>query len=352
VKWSLEQAGYQVGCWAQLGWDVEQQASICYEEDFHVRLGKYSVEPGDVVWLRRPRSPEFNPRVSVLDAKFAADEYKASFRDLLSLVETLPVRCINKFSAHRFINNKSVQLMLAKTCELNVPPTLIANMPGAVRSFLQTHRPSIGKAFLPHVWQKGDSYQIAATQTFEISPDRLPQDDALTFAPAIFQKMIVKEFDVRTIIMGTAVFSYALHTPSKALDWRGEYHNGLQVTPIPTPLAVEEAMLTFAKRAGIVFGSADFAVDADGKWWFLEINEQGQFLWLDQNNPEAMTLQKFLAFITLPEGASRGEIEERQSAFPSIQDYEASPAFLSTPMEACSNAHLTVEPADVALSHS
>jgi hypothetical protein len=55
----------------------------------------------------------------------------------------------------------------------------------------------------------------------------------------------------------------------------------------------------------------DFAVDHSGHWWFLEINESGQFLWIDQMLPNAGVFEDFLAFLT---GV------ERQS-FPSLRDF-------------------------------
>ena len=78
--------------------------------------------------------------------------------------------------------------------------------------------------------------------------------------------------------------------------------------------------MAFARKGGICFGSVDFAVDKDGQWWFLEINEQGQFLWLDQFNPQAKTLERFCAFITAPEGSTQ-PLEERAGLFPPFDEY-------------------------------
>jgi hypothetical protein len=112
-----------------------------------------------------------------------------------------------------------------------------------------------------------------------------------------------------------------------------------------TPPQVETAVLSFANQAGISFGSFDFAVDQSGKWWFLEVNEEGQFLWLDEFNPAARILEKFLAFLTLPEGSSRQEIEERQGHFPSWKDYCGSPAREQVPPEVNRGAPmLSIEP--------
>ena len=327
LKWALEQAGYEVVCWGGLSWREEQQVSISFGQETRLTLGAFCVDPGDVVWIRRPNPPVLNPSVADPDKNFAEGEYKWFSWSILYLLGTLPVRCINKYSASRFINNKSVQLLLARGSGLHVPDTLMSNSPAAVKALLEReqHR-TICKAFFPHIWKREDSEAIAVTETFEIDRYLLPQDEVLTYAPAIYQTMIVKEYDIRMVLLGTTVYSYALHNSRGAIDWRQDAGQGLvQVEYVDTPPDVEKAVLTFAKEAGITFGSLDFAVDSAGKWWFLEVNEEGQFLWLDEFNPTTHIQEKFLAFLTLPEGASKDAIEEGQSQFPSWKDYWASP---------------------------
>jgi hypothetical protein len=100
----------------------------------------------------------------------------------------------------------------------------------------------------------------------------------------------------------------------------------VKVEPIITPPEVEKSILAFAAKSGIACGSFDFAIDNQDRWWFLEVNEGGQFLWLDAANPSLHVQEKFLAFMTGPAGASRQMLEARQSEFPSLSDYLASPA--------------------------
>jgi glutathione synthase/RimK-type ligase-like ATP-grasp enzyme len=329
LKWALEQAGYKVVCWGGLSWMDAQQASISFEGDARLLLGPYSVDPGDVVWIRRPNQPVNNPNVTDPDKNFAQGEYRWFSLSVMYLLEKLPVRCINKYSASRLINNKSVQLLLARNCGMDVPDTLMSNSPTEVKAYLERVQTRIiCKAFFPHIWKKADSEALAVTETFEITADKLPADEVLTYAPAIYQEMIVKDSDIRMVLLGTTVFSYSLQTPKKSIDWRQDAGQGLiTVQCIDTPPEVEKAVLAFANQAGITFGSFDFAVDSTtGKWWFLEVNEEGQFLWLDEFNPAARIQEKFLAFLTLPQGASREAIEERQSVFPSWKDYCQSPA--------------------------
>ncbi|HEY1939105.1 MAG TPA: hypothetical protein VGJ33_14325 [Candidatus Angelobacter sp.] len=328
LKWALEQAGYSVACWAGLGWTETRQASISLLADTQLKLGHHLVEPGDVIWIRRPLEPKPNPQTSPEDAKFAANEYRCFYHSLMYLLETLPVRVINKYTASRFINNKSVQLLLARACGMNVPRTLMANSPQAVREYFRNNsQRMICKAFSTHIWEKEQGGPVAVTETFELRADMLPTDEVLTYAPAIYQELVVKKFDVRMVLLGAAVYSYSLHNPRGSLDWRQDATQGLlKAEFIVTPPEVEKSVLAFAAESGIACGSFDFAIDHQDRWWFLEVNEGGQFLWLDACNAGLHVQEKFLAFMTAPAGSSRQMLEARQSEFPSWSDYLASPA--------------------------
>lgn len=328
LKWALEQADYQVACWAGLGWSAERQASVSFSDEAQLTLGPHSLMAGDVVWVRRPEQPILNPKVAEADRKFAEAEYRWFSHSVLYMLDVLPVRCINRYSASRLINNKSVQLLLARSCGMNVPHTLMSNSPSKVRNYFeQSPDRMICKAFFPHIWQKEIGKSVAVTETFEISKDKLPSDEVLTYAPAIYQEMVVKQFDVRMVLLGAAVYSCALYNSKNAIDWRQDTSQGLvRVESIETPAAVEKSVLAFAEKSGISYGSFDFAIDNEGRWWFLEVNEGGQFLWLDALNNNVHIQEKFLAFLTSPEGSPRESIEERQSLFPSWKDYLDSPA--------------------------
>ena len=329
MKWALQQANFAVCCWAGVGYSEKRQASISVTSGNCLQLAEHVLEPGDVVWVRRPEPPKLNPQAAPEDRKFAVAEYRWFFHSVMYLLETLPIRCINKYSASRFINNKSVQLLIAKACGMHVPATLMTNSPEAVRSYLrQTPSRTICKAFFPHIWEKQVRTSVAVTETFELTQEMLPEhDEVLTYAPAIYQQMVVKQFDVRMVLLGNAVYSYSLHNPTGAIDWRQDASQGLvQVQPIDTPPEVEQGVLAFAARSQIAYGSFDFAVDDNGQWWFLEVNEGGQFLWLDDFNPSLHVQEKFAAFLTSPEGSSKEILEERQQLFPSWKEYLASPA--------------------------
>jgi len=47
---------------------------------------------------------------------------------------------------------------------------------------------------------------------------------------------------------------------------------------------------------GLCFGAADYIVDKDGIWHFLEINSSGNFLFLDEKCERINTLDQFCKF--------------------------------------------------------
>jgi glutathione synthase/RimK-type ligase-like ATP-grasp enzyme len=317
VQWALEQAGYQASCWSGVSWTEPERASLLVNEIPNIQLGAHRLEHGDVLWLRQS---EHQPGEQEKDGSPSP----SFFDELAYMFESLPVRCVNPYSALRMVRNKAIQLRLARKSGLKVPETLFSNSPVAVRKFFDQHpSDAICKAFAAHVWQQQGATDISVTETFCLDREELPADDEVfTYAPAIYQQMVKKQFDVRMVLMGERVYSFALRTPANSLDWRHDAAlRNVIVERIDTPPAMESGVLRFAATAGVCTGSLDLAVDRNGEWWFLEINEQGQFLWIDYLCPQARLLEKFCAFLTAPQG-SKQTLEERQGLFPSIAEYQ------------------------------
>ena len=320
VQWALEQAGYQASCWSGVSPAEPERASLLLVNEFpDIHLGAHRLEQGDVLWLR---PADHQP----VEQEKDGSPSPSFFDELAYMFESLPVRCVNPYSALCMVRNKAVQLRLARKSGLKVPEALFSNSPVAVRKFFDRHpSDAICKAFAAHVWQQQGSTDVTVTETFSLNRADLPEDDEVfTYSPAIYQKEVKKQFDVRAVLMGERVYSFAVRTPTNSLDWRHDAAlKNVAVEHIATPPEVESGILRFAAAAGVCTGSLDFAVDHDGEWWFLEINEQGQFLWIDYLCPQARLLEKFCAFLTAPQG-SKQTLEERQGLFPSIAEYQQS----------------------------
>jgi hypothetical protein len=65
------------------------------------------------------------------------------------------------------------------------------------------------------------------------------------------------------------------------LDWRKAYDElKMEACEVPQPLA--DACIRLMDKLGIVFGCFDFVVTPRGQYVFLEVNEMGQFLFVER----------------------------------------------------------------------
>ncbi len=217
VQWALEHAGYQAACWSGVSCMEQEQASLLLPQPPRLFLGSLELEAGDAVWLRQPNPPWQDHVIAETGEKSGQPRYSALFDAAMFMLETLPVRCVNRYSASHLVRNKGVQLRMAGASGLKIPATLMSNSPAEVRDFFDRYPDNaICKAFASHIWQQQGSEDIAVTETFCLSREQLPGDDEVfTFAPAIYQQMVVKQFDVRVVLMGERVYSIRIAYPGK-----------------------------------------------------------------------------------------------------------------------------------------
>ncbi len=324
VRWALETVGFVVNQWEGLGYEGQRQASVEFAPNLRVCLQGRIVEPGDIVWYRRPRSFSFHPLMAECDRRFVRAEARR-FSDCLDLgIEASGCRCINPPSAASAINRKAAQILVARRAGLLVPATMMGNEPQQVVARLSERGTRlVYKGFLPHVWENSRTGLKAFTVTSEMTFPADGTDDLLTYAPGIYQQLIAKHHDARVMVLGELVRAFLVRSDS--LDWRLEAVLGrAHVEEVPVPEAVLLGLREFMVNSGIVFGCFDFAVDEHGCWWFLEVNEAGQFLWIDQMLPEARIFEDFLVFLTGTE----------KKPFPPLGDFTFDPtAFPSLPEE-------------------
>jgi hypothetical protein len=80
-------------------------------------------------------------------------------------------------------------------------------------------------------------------------------------------------------------------------------------------------MLRLMDSLQINFASADFALKDDGGWVFLDLNPNGQWLFIEERSPESRIGQKFCSFFVNGRVDAAGE-----NLFPSFAHYLESAA--------------------------
>lgn len=254
----------------------------------------------DVVWWRRARKP-YLPKDAVHpdDYKFVARENTLFYESFTHTLAPHAWWVNTKESANR-ANFKLLQLKLAQECGLHIPVTLCSNDPKEIRFFLLQHEGDgvVYKPLCPNYWFEDNCIKIAYTARIGFLD--LPDNQTLQYAPGIFQKEVKKKYELRVTCFGRHLVAAKLHSQVHAdglLDWRAIRAGKLEVEPYQLPKALEDQIRTLMYRLGIVFGAFDFIVTPEGEYVFLEVNEQGQFLWLEEYNPDFKMLDLFVHFL-------------------------------------------------------
>lgn len=235
------------------------------------------------VWHRRPQPHVAHASVvdPVLRA-YVADEC-AEFA--LHVIDTLA--CLQVPAAKpvfRRAENKISQLVQAAAVGLAVPDTVIGNSPSA---FLQLHQRLEGR--LVSKMPGGTlSRTFARTEFFRFT-ERVGSHDvrhahAVRLSPVIFQGYVDKALELRVTVVGDRVFAAEIHSQSTRQtqhDWRHYDHLNTPMARHELPEPVAEQCRALVGRLGLHYGAIDLVLTPRGEYVFLEINPNGQYLWIE-----------------------------------------------------------------------
>ncbi len=189
---------------------------------------------------------------------------------------------VNRPEAALRAGRKILQHRLALQAGLLVPETLYSNDADAIRAFIQKHRnEAVYKTFYSVTWQDEETHWL--TYTSRLSQEDLVADEILRTTPGIFQTIVPKAYELRVTFIGKRPFAAKIlsqETSGGQLDWRKSYAE-LKMEPHELSPAIAERCWNLMQALGIVFGCFDLIVTPQGDHVFLEVNEMGQFLFVE-----------------------------------------------------------------------
>jgi len=303
VKLALEAAGHSAHLWFTADYPSRQSHSFQMANNDLIWTMKNTGDElthfqADIVWFRRPCRPILPNILHEDDIENAKKENGMLYQTLWQVI--MPdATWINPPDSAYKANSKLLQLKIANNLGMKIPNTLISNDPFDIKKFInQKNGKVVYKTLYPMTWIS-DS-EIRLTYTSPISIDDLPADNILQLSPGIFQNLITKNYELRVTYFG--VHYIAVKIDSQAhdqaqLDWRSAPTYELILEQVMLPDKLDQLCQQFMKELNIVFGCFDFIVTPEGEYYFLEINEQGQFLWIEEVNPEIKMLQTFIQFL-------------------------------------------------------
>ncbi|CCK24420.1 hypothetical protein BN159_0041 [Streptomyces davaonensis JCM 4913] len=231
------------------------------------------------VYWRRPVWPAFE-HLGADDARFAAAQVRYGLGGILYALDG-PL-WVNHPLRNAAADYKPAQLAVARRLGLTVPPTLVTNDPAEARRFAAQHDQVIFKTLRWTPYQR-DGVPVTGWAD-PVTASEL--DESVRVTPHLFQAVVDKAADLRVLVVGRQVF--AVRIESGMLDWRKDY-SALSYSVVDLPDRMEKALLAYLDHFALVSGSFDLAVDeTDGLWW-LELNPNGQWGWLEESTGLAMS---------------------------------------------------------------
>jgi glutathione synthase/RimK-type ligase-like ATP-grasp enzyme len=245
-------------------------------------------------WDRRCPTPTAPDWISKADREAVADQ---CMRHVMGLrfAAAEGVFTVNPPEVEAKASKKLLQLKLAPGCGFDVPDTLVTNDPERlVRFWHEKGGRVVAKAYAGAGWRSEEGVHTFVTTMLPEPTEEL--FDPIRSAPYIYQEAIEsRSYDVRLIYIDGEIFTCAIFASAPdVVDIRRDIsRQTARHESIEAPPHIAAAVRRYCAALGLVYGAFDFIVDANGRWWFLECNSAGQFLWLEIAAPELTLLDAF-----------------------------------------------------------
>jgi len=233
--------------------------------------GGAAIDVGAVgaVWWRRFFGGPFQVPGAATDVAMdlISGDSRAAIEGLL--LEEVRGAWVSHPQATRSAENKLVQLRAARRAGLCVPRTLVSQEPAEIRRFC---------AELPDrvVIKAVRGTSRAPLLTVPVTADLLASDAALSVCPAIYQERVEGTRHLRVHCFGDEV--HAVSIEAAVLDWRADLR--IPMSPTTLPDDVKRRLLEVLRILDLRMGIFDLKIDPAGEAVWLEVNPQGQFVFL------------------------------------------------------------------------
>lgn len=262
----LPQALCTMSPFPRQAWSIELEGKRVYGEQI------------TAAYFRRPGAPSIPAVVSDAGERaYVAAEWSSFLKSLYTRLDDV---WLNSPTDIWLAEDKPKQLLLAHEIGFTVPVATITNDIDSARQVAQL-APAIGKP-LRQALLSGEQERVIFTTRLGKLKDT--DASAIALAPFIVQSEIRKRYDVRVTVVGGRVFATAIWSQECSeteVDWRQGSRPDLMHERIELPEVIQEQCRELLCRLNLRYGAIDFICDAAGTLWFLEINPNGQWAWIE-----------------------------------------------------------------------
>jgi glutathione synthase/RimK-type ligase-like ATP-grasp enzyme len=252
----------------------------------HLRIDDVWYRPSqiDYIWYRRPEQLK-DERFDVSpEGKYANTEWTEFFENFFAHVPKH--KWVNHPSCNAAASRKLEQLTTATSFGIKIPDTITTQEPTELREFYEKHAGRIiAKPVSTGYVERQGKERDSLIYTNIVRGEELLNLDDLRVCPTLFQEFIEKAYDVRITVLDnhiTAVSLKAQETDgTQRCDIRRNNMSDVSYSKINLPETVKKGIGKFMMKYSLRFAAIDMVVSKNGDWYFLEINPNGQWAWLD-----------------------------------------------------------------------
>ena len=237
----------------------------------------------NAIWFRRPGAPR--PHDHVTDARlrrYIVAECTTHLDDVWNAVQNPCFPAAPMALARADL--KASQLGLAAALGFDIPPTLITTNPDDFIAFHQAHDGRVVSKLAGPIFNRHFGPQLGRYSEV-VSTRDVGHAQQTRLAPTIYQAYVPKRVELRITVVGDRVFAAEIHSQATRRtrhDWR-RYHvartpHGVHALPHD----IEQRCVRLVQALGLSYGAIDMVLTPEGRYVFLEINPNGQFLWIEQ----------------------------------------------------------------------
>ncbi|MEU5209830.1 hypothetical protein [Streptomyces sp. NPDC020742] len=228
-----------------------------------------TLDDTSVIWWRRVRAAQqaAEHRSSESERNLINNDCRGALAGVLSAA--FHGRWISHPDATDRAADKLYQLAVAQQAGFRVPRTLVTQSRDEVAAFLQR----VGRIIVKPV--VGATGPLMFTQRID-DPYAIPEE-SFAACPAIYQEYIEGTDHIRLNCFGDRM--YAARLTTSALDWRADLT--IPISPWNVPDDTAHLVTEVQRRLGLRMGAIDLKLTPSGEPVWLEVNPQGQFLFLE-----------------------------------------------------------------------
>jgi len=239
--------------------DITIKGASCYSAVWFRRTSLPALEiddPGKLAFLRSEFDSFLKNLFSVTEAKWMSDPWQVYRAE-----------------------NKLLQLKVAGQLGFSIPETLVTTDKAELVSFYNQFANVIVKPIsVTRTDSNGDPMFIYTSRVEKSHIDTLDQFD---LTPCIFQREIEKLLELRVTVVGDNAFAASVDSQQleeTKIDWR---RKPLKFSPFELPEHITAKCVRLVRELGLQFGAIDLILSPDGSYTFLEINPNGQWVWIE-----------------------------------------------------------------------